>query len=316
LKEQDEVDFHSPAFHPSLALMKSSLSKSFILVCLVALAATRSIEAETNSVYAFTNADAVVNGYLQIQAQLHATQLQIEQSREDAAAEARSNADAMAARIQALEQTIAAQRAAAADAARLTLNFAGMFGLVGLCVLLLMGWFQWRAFSQLAEISSHHGAALAAVQGVHQLAAPGRATVEISNARLLDIVGQLEKKILELESGGRLLAGPAAKSADPLADGQKWLDAGDAQKALGCFEKILSAQPQNGAALVKKAAALDKLGRVHEALAFCDRAIAADVALTSALLQKGGLLNRLSRHEEALKCFEQAMQAQERKAKS
>ena len=206
-------------------------------------------------------------------------------------------------------------RAAAAGAARLTLIIAGAFGLAGLCVLLLMGWFQWRAFSQLAEISSRHVTALATVQDVHQLAAPGRATVEISNARLLDIVGQLEKKILELESGGRLLAGPDVKSANPLAEGQQWLDAGDAQKALECFEKILSAQPQNGAALVKKAAALDKLGRTDEALAFCDRAIAVDGALTtSALLQKGGLLNRLSRYEEALKCYEQAMQAKEQKS--
>ena len=201
-----------------------------------------------------------MNGYLQIQAQLHATQLQIEQSRAEAAAEARRNADAMAARIQSLEQTVAAQRAAAADTARLTLNFAGVFALAGLCVLLLMGWFQWRAFSQLAEISSRHGAALAAVQGVHQLAAPGRATVEVSNARLLDIVGQLEKKILELESGGRLLAGPAAKSADPLAEGQKWLDAGDARKALECFEKILSAQPENARGSGQKGGGIGQAG--------------------------------------------------------
>ena len=141
--------------------------------------------------------------------------------------------------------------------------------------------------------------------------------MEVSNARLLDIVGQLEKKIIELESGGRLLTGPAVKSDDPLAEGQKWLDAGEAQKALDCFEKILAAQPQNAAALVKKAAALDKLGRTDEALVFCDRAIAEDGALTtSALLQKGGLLNRLSRYEEALKCYEQAMLAKNGKAKS
>jgi len=296
--------------------MKSGLSRFFILACVATLFTTRSFAAETNSISSSTNADAVVNGYLQIQAQLHATQLQIEQSRAEAAAESKHNTGAMAARIQSLELTIAAQRASATDAARLTWYLAGAFGLAGLCVLLLMGWFQWRAFSQLAEISSRHSAALVAAQGVHQLAAPGRATVEISNARLLDIVGQLEKKILELEIGGRLLAEPAAQSADPLAEGQNWLDAGDARKALECIEKILSTQPVNAAALLKKAAALDQLGRPDEALAFCNQAIAADGALTSALLQKGGLLNRLSRHEEALKCFEQAMLAREKKAKA
>ena len=293
--------------------MKLSLSKIFILACWIELVAAQSFSAETNSVSASTNADVVVNGYLQIQAQLHATQLQIEQGREEAAAEAQSNAAAMAARIQALEQTIAEQRAAAAGTERLTLSLAGAFALAGLGVLLLMGWLQWRAFSQLAELSSRHSAALATAQGVQQLAAPGRATVEISNARLLDIVGQLEKKILDLESGGRLLAAPAAPAADPLAEGQKWLDAGEAGIAMECFDKVLSAQPENVAALLKKAAALDKLGRSEEALAFCDRAIAADGVMTSAFLQKGGLLNRLSRHEEALKCYEQAMLSQERK---
>ncbi len=294
--------------------MKSILPKIINMACLAALFAAQGFAAETNSVSLSTNADAAVNGNLQIQAQLHATQLQIEQSRAEAAAEAKRNADAMAARIQSLEQTVASQRAAAADDERITLSIVGVFALAGLVVLLLTGWFQWRAFSQLAEISSRHSAALVAVQGVHQLAAPGRASVEDSNARLLDIVGQLEKKILELESGGRLLAGPAAKSADPLAEGQKWLDAGEAGIALECFEKVLAAQPDNAAALLKKAAALEKLDRADEALAFCDRAISADGVLTSAFLQKGGLLNRLSRHEEALKCYEQAMLSQERKS--
>jgi len=33
------------------------------------------------------------------------------------------------------------------------------------------------------------------------------------------------------------------------------------------------------------------------------------------LLQKGGLLNKLNRHAEAIDCFEQALLAQEKKAK-
>lgn len=293
--------------------MKSSLPKSFILTALIAMVATHAFTAETNSIFASTNADAVMNSYLQIQAQLHETQLQIEQNRQEAAAAAQSNAAAMTARIQSLEQTIADQRAAAAGTERLTLTLAGVFAAAGMGVLLLMGWFQWRAFSQLAEISSSHVTALAAAQSVHQLAAPGRASVEVSNTRLLDMVGQLEKKIAELEGGGRLLTAAPAPSTDPLVEGQKWLDAGEAEIALECFDKILSAQPQNTGALLKKAAAMDKLGRVDEALALCDRAIAADGVLTSAFLQKGGLLNRLSRHEEALKCYEQAMLTRDRK---
>jgi len=290
--------------------------KIVLIVCLVAIFGGRIFADETNSIP--TNSDAVANGYVQIQAQLHATQLQIEQSREEVAAAAQRNADAMNARIAQLEQAISTQRAGDVDAARrtqqLTLYLVGSFGFAGLLILLLMGYFQWRAFSQLAEISAHHAAMIEAGEGVHQLAAPGRATVETSNARLLDVVGRLEKRILELESGGRLLAGPSAKSIDPLAEGQKFLDANEPQKALECFEKSLSAQPQNAEALVKKASALEKLGRTDEALAFCDRAISADASLVTAYLHKGGLLNKLARYEESLKCYEQAMLVQDKKS--
>jgi len=290
--------------------------KIVLIVCLVAIFGGRIFADETNSIP--TNSDAVANGYVQIQAQLHATQLQIEQSREEEAAAAQRNADAMNARIAQLEQAISTQRAGDVDAARrtqqLTLYLVGSFGFAGLLILLLMGYFQWRAFSQLAEISAHHAAMIEAGEGVHQLAAPGRATVETSNARLLDVVGRLEKRILELESGGRLLAGPSAKSIDPLAEGQKFLDANEPQKALECFEKLLSALPQNAEALVKKASALEKLGRTDEALAFCDRAISADASLVTAYLHKGGLLNKLARYEESLKCYEQAMLVQDKKS--
>jgi len=289
--------------------------KIISMVCLAAFFAARSFSAEANSIS--TNADEVANSLVQLQAQLHAAQLQIEQSREENSALAQSNSDVMNTRIAQLEQTIAAQRTTDAETARrtqqLTLYLIGSFGFAGLLILLLMGYFQWRAFSQLAEISAHHAALIEAGEGVHQLAAPGRATVETSNARLLDVVGRLEKRILELESGGRLLAEPPAKPDDLIADGQKFLDANEPQKALECFEKLLSAQPQNAEALVKKSSALEKLGRVDEALAFCDRAISADALLVTAYLHKGGLLNKLGRYEESLKCYEQAMLVQDKK---
>ncbi|HEY5232042.1 MAG TPA: tetratricopeptide repeat protein [Verrucomicrobiae bacterium] len=299
--------------------MKIGFQKIFLTICLAAFLAARSFAAETNSISS-TNADSVANSLVQLQAQLHAAQLQIEQGREENSALAQSNSDAMNARIAQLEQAISTQRAGDAEVARrtqqLTLYLIGSFGFAGLAILLLMGYFQWRAFSQLAQTSSHHAAMLEAGEGVHQLAAPGRATVETSNARLLDVVGRLEKRILELEGGGRLLAEPPAKSNDLLADGQKFLDANEPQKALECFEKFLAVQPQNGEALVKKASALEKLGRADEALAFCDRAISTDALLVTAHLHKGGLLNKLGRYEESLKCYEQAMLVQDKKSAS
>jgi tetratricopeptide (TPR) repeat protein len=222
---------------------------------------------------------------------------------------AKSNSDALAARVQALEKAITDQRASEADAAhktqQSTLFLAGAFGLAGLGIMLLMVYFQWRAFTQLAQISSQQHAALAQAGAVHQLAAPGRAAVESSSAQLLDVVGRLERRIHELESGQKFLpeiaaaagttasfSGNSNQPVDLLSEGQLHLDAGAAQKALECFDKFLSAHPGRPEALVKRAAALEKLGREGEALDCYNRAIAVDNSLVVAHLHKGGLLNQ------------------------
>ena len=67
--------------------------------------------------------------------------------------------------------------------------------------------------------------------------------------------------------------------------------------------------------MLKKAAALEKMARLEEALDFCDRALKHDQTQTVAFLQKGGLLNKLNRHTEALDCFEQALHTQDKNGK-
>src|SRR5277367_6700516 len=116
------------AAHFQKAFMTIRLN--FFIACLCVVFGSRIFAAETNSV-AGTNAVAppqtvdalaqnVVNGYLQIQQQLHETQLAVEKSREDDAVSAQRNANA----IQYLEQKITAQHdsevAAAQDARHLT----------------------------------------------------------------------------------------------------------------------------------------------------------------------------------------------------
>ena len=296
-----------------------NLHRTFLTLCAGLLLAAKAFGEDTNAAPAAPH-DDVSNNYLQIQEQIHATQLAIEQSQLAAADAAKSNANVLATRLQALEQSVAAQRSTDSEAARktqqLTLFLAGAFGLAGLGIMLLMVYFQWRAFTQLAEISSHHQMAIANAGAVHQLVAPGRATVETSNARLLDVVGQLEKRINELEGGQKLLPDiAAAKNGDPLADIQKFLDGNQPQAALDATDKFLTTHPKHAEALVKKAVVLEKLGRNDEALAVCDHAIAADGTLAIAHLHKGGLLNRLRRYDEALDCYERALVAQEKKAK-
>ncbi len=293
--------------------------KLLLSLALAATLLTLPARAQTNSP-AITNNDTVMNGYLQIQEQLHATQMAIEEIRAAGAVDAKRNADTIAARLESLEQSVAAQRNADTESARrtqqLTLLLAGAFGLAGLGIMALMFYFQWRAFTRIAEISAQQNAALANAGAVHQLAAPGRAAVATSNSRLLDVVGQLERKIIELENGSSLLAEAAGtKSIDLLAEGQTLLDAGQPHKALEVFDRLLAAHPDHAETLVKKSAALEKLGRIPAALDACDRAIARDSGFTLAFLQKGGLLNKLSRHDEALDCFEQGLLAQRKNAK-
>jgi len=269
--------------------------------------------------------EEVANNYLHIQEQIHESQLAIQKTQQAALDAAKSNsdalaahADALAARLQSLEDTVTKQRASDAEAARKTqqstLFLAGAFGLAGLGIMLLMVYFQWRAFTQLAQLSSPQHNALSNGNAIHQLAAPGRATVETANAQLLSVVDRLEQRIHELESGQKMLPEIVTpKPSDLLTEGQKHLDANVPLKALECFDKFLTAHPERAEGLVKRAAALEKLGREDEALQCYNRAIAADGSLVIAHLHKGGLLNRLRRYDEALNCYEQALLAQEKK---
>ena len=247
---------------------------NFLLVCAGILLGARAFTAETNLVAtppaADTATQAVVNSNLQIQEQLHATLLAIENSRQQAEAEAATNTAVLTARIQALEQTITDQRASEIEAARktqqLALFMAGTFGLIGLGIMLLMVYFQWRVFTQLIKISTWQPSGLALgnhralplVEAASELAAPGRATVESSNGRLLGAVERLEKRILELEQVARApLAEPATPSAadkngtpsdandreecvaNLITEGQSLLNANEPQKALECLDVAL-----------------------------------------------------------------------------
>ena len=282
-------------------------------------------------------AQDTLNAFLQIQEQIHSTQLLIESNRVVAAGEAQRNAAEMTARIQVLEQTVATQRASEIEATqkaqRLTLILAGVFGAVGLAAALFMAYFQWRAVTRLVELSRPRPVALALDKpGASPLlsageapAGPGRAAVESSNARLFNVVEQLEQRLLELEHTARApLAEPASPTVAPhngapaptdrdrrmaglLTEGQSYLNDNEPEKALECFDQALSLDPRSAETLIKRAGALEKLNRFEEAISCYDDAIAADGSMTIAYLHKGGLFNRMSRYEEALQCYEHAL---------
>ena len=70
--------------------------------------------AQTTNIIIVTN-DSALGAMLQVQEQLHATQLQIESSRAQAAEAAQKNSDAVSSRLQLLEQSVQNQRAVETD---------------------------------------------------------------------------------------------------------------------------------------------------------------------------------------------------------
>jgi tetratricopeptide (TPR) repeat protein len=288
-----------------------------------------------------------LNAFLQIQEQLHATQLLIESNRAAAAAEAQRNTADLNARLQLLEQTVAAQHAseneATQKAQRLTLILAGAFIVVGLTAMLFMAYLQWRTVTRLVELCTLRSSALALEDReaspllpageVH--AVPGRAAVQLANTRLFHVVERLEKRILELEHTAQVplseAISPAADGpngspptsagrgrdtnvAHLLAEGQSLLNSNEPEKALERFDQALALDPKRAETLIKRADALEKLDRLEEAIACYDDAIAADNSMTIAYLHKGGLFNRMSRYEEALQCYEHALHTHDQRA--
>ncbi len=323
--------------------MNALLRLNFLMVCASLAFGARTFADETNSAASPLPSDAV-NGYLQIQEQLHDTQMVIEKNRQQAEAEARRNADVMTARIEALQQTIAALRAneiaATQKTQQLTLILAAIFGTIGLGVMLLMAYAQWRTITRLVELSPPsprapglgNGRPLPMLESGAKLTTPAPAAFELSNARLLGVVERLEKRILELEHTARVPMqttdstaidgqneAPAALSdrdgrvASLLAKGRSLVGASEPGKALECFDEALGLQPKHAETLVKKGDALEKLGRLDEAIACYDRALEANDGMIIAYLHKGGLFNRMARYDEALQCYEQALRTQEKK---
>jgi tetratricopeptide (TPR) repeat protein len=334
--------------------MRFHFHQKILAVWALAFLAIQVMAVDMNSSVNTTN-DALTANLLQIQEQLHTTQLAIQQNQQITADTSKNNAELLAVQLQSLTQAIALQRDSDVESSHKTLQWTllvmGAFGLVCLGIMMVMVYLQSRAFTQLTHISSKQQMTFAGANAVQQMAAPGRATVENSNARLLDAVGQLKERINKLENGvehglengsaggvengrervvgngvesavengGHLLANGANGKAKPdtkldiLTEGQRYLDDNMPQRALELFDRFLAGQPDHPEGLLKKADALQKIGRNDEALAHYNRVIAKDGTLAVAHLHKGGLLNRLRRYDEALNCYEQALQAQEKK---
>jgi len=283
-----------------------------------------------------------LRSYLQLQEQLHATQLALERNRQEAEHLAARNAEAVGTQLRLIEQAVSNQRTRELETMqstnRLLLIMAGSFAGVGFLAMLLTAYLQWRAVNRLAEFT-----ALLTGAGRAALPPPSRTDLHVvstgateqSNARLFGALTRLEERIHELEHHAQVplpdksappggAVGSPAPAADGngetgqshvallLAKGQSLLSLDKGTEALACYDEILALEPNHPEALVKKGVALEQMRQDEDALSCYDRAIAADGSLTIAYLQKGGLFNRLERYEEALQCYEQALRTQEK----
>lgn len=261
---------------------------------------------------------------LHLQEQLHAAQLAIERTRLESQEAARAQAAAITEKLNLIQGALEAERARRADEAqranRTLLWVAASFGGVGLLAMVLTALFQYRAMNRALGLATvptvlPAGVAPAMLPLPDGGSAAGK-SVTVSNQRLMSIIERLERRVLELEQPAPARAATAvpdernARLAALMERGQTLLNGDKAAEALACFDEALHLAPDHPELLVKKGAALERLGQDEEALRCYDRAIAADPSLTLAYLYKGGIHNRHERYHEALECYEQALRAQ------
>ena len=334
----------------------STLRKSLVtvlvggLVFLGGLRASRAADAASTDAASSDSTDLqqALAASIRLQERLHGTILAIEQARTEASAVAKTNAEAIAARLDMLEKSISRQRddemRAAQSSTRAMLIASGLFASVGVLALLVTTWFQLRGMNRLAEIASSSQTMRAIGAGPNPTllgsGGPGQFGPDPSSMRLMEALERMEKRIHELEhtavpplpegeSGRAIRAGVPESSgmngsgngqhpesedklATLLGKGKALLNLGQADKALACFNALLVEEPGNAEALFRRGSALERLKRPEEALASYDQALAADPFHTQAHLAKGGIYNQLERFNEALDCFEQAIKTQQR----
>jgi len=262
-----------------------------------------------------TNTDTL-RSYLQLQEQLHATQLALERNRQESLEAAAKSSDLLTQRLQSIENSLAAQRARELEAMqasnRVMLIVAGSFASVGFVAMLLMVFFQWRAVNRLAEISTALPAAHALPalgQGESAIAHIGHA--DEANQRLLGALDRLEKRIRDLEGSTRPALKPAPETLTEPAAGEP-----QNEPTTPATNGVGQATPANGSAasnhgrltlLLAKGQSLLNGEQAMEALACFDEALGIDPRSTEALVKRGSALERLQRWDEAMNCYDRAL---------
>jgi hypothetical protein len=161
------------------------------------LAAETNAQPPTSSSIEDTNSQVFLGAYGQLQEQLHATQLAIEQSRQEIKDASALNSETLSKALQSFQESFTAQRASDLEAMRgsnkVVLIVVGTFAVMACLTLLLISYFQWRMSRGLAEIAAAVPEALRLGMGSAPgaLGPPGR-----SNLRLSGVMPTRESRVL------------------------------------------------------------------------------------------------------------------------
>lgn len=338
-------DFALPAARRSVAskAVNALLQKLVVILCLGGLVAgVRGADDVALPPVPPTNTVAepdpqLLRSVLILQEQLRVMQQAVDQARGEAQAEARRSAEAMAARLNQIEQTLQVQRQQEQmqreqelrdlqRSTRAMLIIVGVTTAIGFLAVLVAGIMQARAASQLTEVARQLASLPAA--GVPQLTSgpgPQGEQVEAASANLLGAIDRLEHRLEEMESGtsstqtathGHKQIATSVSTTSPVATvlskGQALLNLDQAEEALDQFEEALRQEPRNLEAWIKRGTALERLQRIEEAITSYDQAIAIDGSMATAYLFKAGVYNRQKKYAEALQCYEKALNAQQK----
>jgi tetratricopeptide (TPR) repeat protein len=295
---------------------------ALLLVSLAALAAESAPTVTNAPRTEETNSQEMLRTYLQLQEQLHATQLAIDQNRQETRAAAEQTAVALADRLKAIEESLRAQRARELEAMqssnRIMFVVGVTFAAIGFLVVLCMAYFQWRAVNRLAEIS----AALPALRGLgvgHALAALGQGDASLlsagpaeqSSQRLLGALDRLEKRIYQLEhirpadepTGGN------GKSLSPNGNGGSLANPNSGSSGTSADMSAPSTLDARINLLIGKGQTMFSLDQAEAALACFDEVLALNPKHPEALVKKGAALERLQKLNEAIECYDRAIAA-------
>jgi tetratricopeptide (TPR) repeat protein len=300
-----------------------NLRRSWRIIAAIALCsqlafqvlATNAVESAETS----TSSNETLRSYLQLQEQLHATQLALERNRQETEALAARNAEAVAARFKAIEEALTTQRITELEAMkgsmetlersmesnnRMLMTVAGTIASVGFLVLLLTAYLQWRSVSRLAEFTAMVQSARVALPPPGQAEAQllGAGDVTQSGGRLSSALSQLEKRILELEHTTH-----APAEAKVISSGANAGEPPHGKSVSG--ENGQHGQADHHAVLIAKGQSLLDMDKATEALECFDEILRAEPDHAEALVKKGIALEELRQMDEALQCYDRAIAA-------